>query len=188
MYPPAHPTTHPSSAKHHTARPRQLPAPVGAVLSRLPAYPGSVLLVTALNLALARHLPADVLALLLHRKLRIEVRDARVAFDFAWNGQRFAPCSPARPGGAAKAADAPGASPAANAPDLTISASAHDFVLLAQRQQDPDTLFFSRRLSMQGDTELGLVVKNALDALELPVLDPAQWAPRAMLARLFPKP
>ncbi|RLJ37654.1 SCP2 domain-containing protein [Acidovorax sp. 106] len=192
MYPPAHPTAHPS-AKHHATRPQQLPAPVGAVLSRLPAYPGSVLLVTALNLALARHLPADVLALLLHRKLRIEVRDARVAFDFAWNGQRFTPCNPARPGGAAKATGAPGASQAANAPntpnapDLTISASAHDFVLLAQRQQDPDTLFFSRRLSMQGDTELGLVVKNALDALELPVLDPAQWAPRAVLARLFPK-
>jgi predicted lipid carrier protein YhbT len=166
---------------------------VGAVLSRLPAYPGSVLLVTALNLALARHLPADVLALLLHRTLRIEVRDARVAFDFAWNGQRFAPCSPARPDGEAKTAGAPSAPQAANtpptpnAPDLTISASAHDFVLLAQRQQDPDTLFFSRRLSMQGDTELGLVVKNALDALELPVLDPAQWAPRAVLARLFPK-
>ena len=164
---------------------RLVPPPVGAVLSRLPAYPGSVLLVTALNLALARHLPADVLALLLRRKLRIEVRDARVAFDFAWNGQRFAPCSPARPGGVAKAANAP---TTPNAPDLTISASAHDFVLLAQRQQDPDTLFFSRRLSMQGDTELGLVVKNALDALELPVLDPAQWAPRAVLARLFPKP
>ena len=31
-----------------------------------------MLLVTALNLALARHLPADVLALLLRRKLRIE--------------------------------------------------------------------------------------------------------------------
>lgn len=192
MYPPARPTAHPS-AKHHATRPRQLPAPVGAVLSRLPAYPGSVLLVTALNLALARHLPADVLALLLHRKLRIEVRDARVAFDFAWNGQRFAPCSPARPGGAASAplaAHTPqttGTAPAPDAPDLTISASAHDFVLLAQRQQDPDTLFFSRRLSMQGDTELGLVVKNALDALELPVLDPAQWAPRAVLARLLHK-
>ena len=37
---------------------------------------------------------------------------------------------------------------------------------------------------MEGDTELGLVVKNALDALELPVFDPAQWAPSAVLARL----
>ena len=88
-----------------------------------------MLLVTALNLALARHLPADVLVLLLRRKLRIEVRDARVAFDFAWNGQRFAPCSP--PGvGSASGPLTPGA-------DLTISASAHDFMLLAQRKQDP---------------------------------------------------
>lgn len=177
MLPPTRFLASPANAANpsagRTTESRQLPAPVGAVLSRLPAYPGSVLLVTALNLALARHLPADVLALLKDRSLRIEVRDARVAFDFAWNGQRFAPRS--------AAAGMPGATGA----DLTISASAHDFVLLAQRQQDPDTLFFSRRLSMQGDTELGLVVKNALDALELPVLDPAQWTPRAVLARLL---
>ena len=68
--------------------------------------------------------------------------------------------------------------------DLCIAASAHDFLLLAQRQQDPDTLFFNRRLVMEGDTELGLVVKNTLDALELPVLDLQQWAPRQVLARL----
>jgi predicted lipid carrier protein YhbT len=42
---------------------------------------------------------------------------------------------------------------------------------MARREEDPDTLFFSRRLIMEGDTELGLVVKNTLDALELPVLD-----------------
>jgi len=72
--------------------------------------------------------------------------------------------------------------------DVTLSATVHDFLLLAQRQQDPDTLFFSRRLSMEGDTELGLVVKNALDAIELPVLDPRQWAqrlaPRQVLGHL----
>ena len=88
-----------------------------------------------------------------------------MAFDFTWVGDRFAPSAPQ------------------DAPDLTISASAHDFLLLAQRKQDPDTLFFSRRLSMQGDTELGLVVKNAIDAIELPVLDPRQWSPRLLLSR-----
>ena len=142
-----------------------VPGPVGTLLSRLPAYPGSLLLVTALNLALARHLPADVSRLLLHKKMRVQVRDARVAFDFAWTGQRFAP-------------HAPLVAPAVA--DVTLSATAHDFLLLAQRQQDPDTLFFSRRLSMQGDTELGLVVKNALDAIEMPVLDPRQWLPRQL--------
>ena len=57
------------------------------------------------------------------------------------------------------------------------------FLRLAQRQEDPDTLFFSRRLSIEGDTELGLVVKNALDALELPVFGLQQWAPQQVLAR-----
>ena len=40
--------------------PFTLPRPVGAVLARLPAWPGSLLLVTPLNLALARQLPQDV--------------------------------------------------------------------------------------------------------------------------------
>jgi len=147
-----------------TPTPFTLPRPVGAVLSRLPAYPGSVLLVTAINLALARQLPDDVTALLKDKRLSIRVRDARVGFDFTWNGQRFAPSAPHAQ------------------PDLAISANAQDFLLLAQRRQDPDTLFFNRRLVMEGDTELGLVVKNALDALELPVLDPATWSPRRAVA------
>ena len=143
-----------------------LPRPVGAVLARLPAYPGSVLLVRAINFALARQLPQDVKDMLQGKHLAIRVRDARLGFDFTWNGRRFAPSAPH--------AD----------PDLAISANAQDFLLLAQRRQDPDTLFFNRRLVMEGDTELGLVVKNALDALELPVLDPAHWSPRAVLARM----
>ncbi|WP_313314240.1 SCP2 domain-containing protein [Pulveribacter sp.] len=149
--------------------PYTLPRPVGAALSRLPAYPGSVLLVAAINLALARHLPQDVHALLAGKRLSIRVRDAGVAFDFTCTGQRFMPSAPQA------------------APDLAISANAQDFVLLAQRRQDPDTLFFSRRLVMEGDTELGLVVKNALDALELPVLDPRHWSPRAVLERRAPE-
>jgi predicted lipid carrier protein YhbT len=41
---------------------------------------------------------------------------------------------------------------------------------LLARQEDPDTLFFNRELSIEGDTELGLVVKNMLDAVEWPQL------------------
>ena len=146
--------------------PTTVPAPVAALLSRLPAFPGSALLTTALNVSIARQLPRDVGELLLNKRLRIQVRDARVTFDFTWSGGAFAP--------RARHAEI----------DLCISASAHDFIRLAQRQEDPDTLFFNRRLSMEGDTELGLVVKNTLDALELPVLDLQQWAPRQVLARL----
>ena len=146
--------------------PTTVPAPVAAVLSRLPAFPAALLLTTALNVSVARQLPSDVGAMLLHKRLRIQVRDARVTLDFTWTGGAFAP--------RARHLQT----------DLCISASAHDFLRLAQRLEDPDTLFFNRRLSMEGDTELGLVVKNTLDALELPVLDLQQWAPRQLLARL----
>lgn len=151
------------------ATPMTLPKPVGSVLSSLPAYPGSLLFVTALNLALAKQLGSDVGDMLAGKRLRLCVTDARVAFDFAWQGSRFV---------------ARHASSADEAPDLTISASAHDFVLLAQRKEDPDTLFFSRRLAMEGDTELGLMVKNTIDAIELPVFDPQQFAPVKVLGRL----
>jgi len=54
--------------------------------------------------------------------------------------------------------------------DATISGKARAFVLLASRQEDPDTLFFRRELSIEGDTELGLEVKNLLDSVELDAL------------------
>ena len=56
--------------------------------------------------------------------------------------------------------------------DATISGKARAFVLLASRQEDPDTLFFRRELSIEGDTELGLEVKNMLDSIELDELPP----------------
>ena len=37
---------------------------------------------------------------------------------------------------------------------------------------------------MEGDTELGLLVKNTLDAIELPVLNLEQFKPVQLLARL----
>ncbi|HWS05437.1 MAG TPA: SCP2 sterol-binding domain-containing protein [Burkholderiaceae bacterium] len=151
------------------ASPMLLPKPVGDLFSRLPAYPGSLLFVTALNLALAKQLGNEVGDMLQGKSLRLCVTDARVAFDFAWINGRFVARQPSRTGAV---------------PDLTISASAHDFVLLAQRKEDPDTLFFSRRLAMEGDTELGLMVKNTIDAIELPVFDPQQFAPTKLLDRL----
>ncbi len=131
----------------------ECPAPISAVLARLPALPGSALFVLALNAALTPHLPTDVAHRLRDRRFRLHVRDARVRVDFTWNGHRFWPL------------------PLQANPDLTLSASGPDFLRMARREADPDTLFFSRRLSMEGDTELGLVVKNTLDALELPVHD-----------------
>jgi len=40
-------------------------------------------------------------------------------------------------------------------------------MMLAARSVDADTLFFQRRLKIEGDTELGLSLKNFLDAQDL---------------------
>jgi predicted lipid carrier protein YhbT len=65
--------------------------------------------------------------------------------------------------------------------DVTIRGQSWDFFLMAAGLEDPDTLFFQRRLVIQGDTELGLGVKNFLDGLDeaqLPV--PAQAGLRVL--------
>ncbi len=108
-------------------------------------------------------LPEDLRRLLLDKKICIAVTDAHVTFHFKWNGERFIACS----------GDA--------IPDLKISAGAHDFLRLATRVEDPDTLFFNRRLVMEGDTELGLAVKNMLDALETPIFRAEHLAPAELL-------
>ena len=134
-------------------------------LALLPAYPGSILFAVALNLAIARQLPADVCAALNGKHVAIRVLDAGLRFDVRWKDRRFE------------------AQRAGAEPDLAIGASARDFMLLAQRREDPDTLFFARRLSMEGDTELGLLLKNTLDAIDLAVFDPARFVPAPLLAR-----
>lgn len=49
--------------------------------------------------------------------------------------------------------------------DVRISGRARPFLLMAPGREDPDTLFFQRRLNIEGDTELGLAVKNTMDAI-----------------------
>lgn len=51
-------------------------------------------------------------------------------------------------------------------PDVSFIGNANDLVLVAARREDPDTLFFKRRLRIEGDTELGLNVKNLMDSIE----------------------
>ena len=65
--------------------------------------------------------------------------------------------------------------------DVSFSADASDLLMIAARKQDPDTLFFQRRLVSEGDTELGLYVKNLMDASELEQMPKAL---RVMLLQL----
>ena len=56
--------------------------------------------------------------------------------------------------------------------DTVIRGDAVEFLLLLGRMEDPDTLFFQRRLQVSGDTTIGLTTRNLLDRLcwdELPL-------------------
>lgn len=127
------------------------PRPLAALLSRLPAYPPSLAFAAALNLALwGRILPRECLTPIEGRRIRIVAEDLGLRIDFMLTAQGFRPCTGQQPA------------------HLVIRATSGDFLRLAARLEDPDTLFFRRRLALQGDTELGLQVKNTLDAVDGP--------------------
>lgn len=130
-----------------------LPSPLTRIAGRLPQLPPTLFLTTSLNLALDRVLPREPLEPLVGKRLMICVRDAGLSLRFTMGRRHFHPSFDPRK------------------PDLTITARARDFLALLAREEDADTLFFSRRLLMEGDTELGLLVKNTLDAVEFPDFD-----------------
>jgi len=135
------------------------------ISSRLPAFPGSVLLSVGLNLAFGDGLPPD-LEPLRGKIFALCASDAGFTFEFEVTATGFVALRRSGP------------------PAVTISASLGDFLQLARRRVDPDTLFFARRLVIEGDTELGLLLKNRLDALEFSALFARPPRPRDLLQGL----
>ena len=117
-------------------------------------------LATTLNVFLRRKLPAEVFERLAGKEVAIEVKEPAFRASFRVEGTRFVPVRPS------------------GKPYLRFRASARDFMRIAAREEDADTLFFNRRLVVEGDTESALLVKNSLDAIEAP-------RTRALLARLL---
>lgn len=133
-----------------------LPPVTVGLIARLPVRPPSLAFCLAANRLLWPELKALDWQALVGRRYALRVKDIGVGVRFTVTADGFAPTNLEA--------------------ELTISASARDFLLLLGRREDPDTLFFSRRLVSEGDTELGLIVKNLLDALD----------PDAVLHRLPP--
>lgn len=123
------------------------------LLQLLPEAPPAHALALALNAGICMGVvSADALAPLRGKSVQLEASDAGLRVRVAYDGRRFR----------ARANGAPA--------DLTIRSTVPGFLALALRREDPDTLFFTRRLVMTGDTELGLIVKNLLDAIDWPRL------------------
>lgn len=117
------------------------------LLSRLPAEPPALLLCLALNRLLLRRLPADVVAILSGHRVDIDVTDIGLCLRLRLTPEGF------------------GLATGTRAASLRIAAESRTFWNLARGTDDADRLFFERALVMEGDTELGLVIKNTLDAI-----------------------
>lgn len=141
------------------------PVRLARLIERLPQWPHGIPAALALNLARSIRLLPEDLSALEGRTFVIHVRDIGAHFRFRYEGGRFRPAF-----GSGEA-------------DLTFSADAAEYLKLLRREEDPDTLFFNRRLDIEGDTELGLIVKNMLDSLE-----PLSWSAinRAVRERIRP--
>lgn len=127
-----------------------LPPPPQALrrlIERLPTQPPSMLLAMALNRALLPKLDAAARAGLSGHCVEVHVIDFGVRFRLALRAGGFA--------------SAPAHAPVV----LRIAAPAEVYWRLAEGTEDADTLFFERKLVMEGDTELGLLLKNTLDAI-----------------------
>lgn len=99
-----------------------------------------------LNQLFAQAIQEGDFDLLEERYLSLQIRDLDVRFTLTLRDQQL------------QLVDEPG--------EATIRGDWRAFLRLALQQEDPDGLFFRRELVVEGDTELGLGVKNLLDGLE----------------------
>ncbi len=126
-----------------------LPRPLALPLGLIPTAVHSIILTNVLNRLFAPELADGELDFLEDRVVLARVSDARLSYRITLADGKLQSAGTRRPH------------------DLSIEGTVYDFLLLASRREDADTLFFNRRLRLGGDTELGLYVKNFLDALEL---------------------
>lgn len=120
---------------------------VAPVLKRLPMQPPALALALAMNRLLLPRLPADARAALSQRTVEVAVTDLGLALRLQLGARGFGLAPPGRPVA------------------LRIAAAMPTFWRLLRGDDDADRLFFERALMMEGDTEMGLVLKNTLDAM-----------------------
>jgi predicted lipid carrier protein YhbT len=122
--------------------------PLAERLGRATSPIHGLLALPLLNRLLAQPIAEGRLDFLQGRVVVLRVRDLGIELRLALAAGRLVEC------------------PCGVEAGLTLAGDAYDFLRLAARREDPDTLFFQRRLAMTGDAALGLRVKNLLDELD----------------------
>jgi len=126
-----------------------MPAPLMLPLKILPSFVHNKILLTTLNQLFKQDIKEGELDFLDGKIVRILIEDASIEYRFTLRDNKLV------------------AAGNKSTADLILRGTIYNYLLLASREEDTDTLFFSRRLHMQGDTELGLYVKNFLDGMDM---------------------
>jgi predicted lipid carrier protein YhbT len=137
-----------TSRKTAQSRPL-LPTPLSLPLRAIPSFVHNKALVATLNKIFNKDLKEGELDFLQDKIVHITIEDAGIEYRFSLNEDKLITGDKNQ------------------SPDLLLKGTIYDYLLLASRREDTDALFFSRRLHMEGDTELGLHVKNFLDGLDM---------------------
>lgn len=127
---------------------RMLPPVMGMPVRMMPFFLQKRVLTPFLLQLFQSALRDDELGFLAGRTIRIEIEDCQLAWTYTYNGQTLEMVN--------------------NYPvDANIRSKMKYFLMLANRQIDPDTLFFQRKLIIEGNIELGLNIKNLMDTFDL---------------------
>lgn len=123
------------------------PRPLARAIARLPAFPPSAAFAAACNRTAWATLGELDWGAAYGKRFRVHVKDLGLSLylsvsEFGLKAEKAGPVH------------------------VTFTATAEDFARLSLRLEDPDTLFFNRRLLIEGDTDLGLTLKNLLDAVD----------------------
>ncbi len=122
------------------------PKVIAKPLSIVPFSAKSRVIEKLLNQLMAQQIEDEELDFLEQRWVKIVIQDMDLSFEVSFDKQ-----FKVREQGDAQ---------------VTFSAQTKELVLIAAAKEDPDTLFFQRKLTIEGDTELGLEVKNLLLSIE----------------------
>lgn len=122
--------------------------PLKLALRGLPDSIHNILLSRAFNHLLNGQTFSSRLSFLNGKRLWLSINDTGNSWHFAIKDGGFIP------------------DPLTAKPEIHIKGDLKHFLLLATRSEDPDTLFFARQLSIEGNTEDSLYLKNMLDAME----------------------
>lgn len=126
----------------------QLPALLALPVKYFPQNAQLFMIERALNQFFAKALKDNSLDFLSGHIISVTIKDAYIRFALQFKQQQL------------RVTTVP------EQVDLKLSTDVYTLLQLISQEEDADGLFFSRRLDSQGDTELGLYVKNFLAALD----------------------